>query len=67
LLDTEPEAAVLARLRAAETTGRPLGTEDFVARLEALMRRTLRPQKPGRKAAKADADTTGDLFAGTGE
>jgi hypothetical protein len=38
-----------------------------MARLEALMRRTLRPQKPGRKAAKADIDTTGDLFAGTGE
>ena len=57
-------ACALARGR---DTGRPLGTEDFVARLEALMRRTLRPQKPGRKAAKADADTRGDLFAGTGE
>jgi putative transposase len=62
LIDTEPEAAVLARLRAAETTGRPLGTDDFVARLEALMRRTLRPRKPGPKA-NADTSTMADLFS----
>jgi putative transposase len=53
LIDTEPEAAVLARLRAAETTGRPLGTGDFVARLEAPMRRALRPQSLGAKRTPA--------------
>jgi len=49
LIDTESEAAVLARLRQAETTGRPLGSDAFVATLETLVRRRLRPQKPGRK------------------
>jgi len=35
LIDTE--AVALARLRAAETTGRPLGSDDFVTRLEDLV------------------------------
>jgi len=34
LIDIEPEAVALARLRAAETTGRPLGSGGFVTRLE---------------------------------
>jgi putative transposase len=34
LIDIEPEAVALALLRAAETTGRPLGSDDFVTRLE---------------------------------
>jgi hypothetical protein len=42
LIDTEPEEAALARVRAAEATGRPLGPDDFVARLEALVQRRLR-------------------------
>ena len=62
LIDIEPEAVALARLRAAETTGRPLGSEDFVTRLEDLMRRRLRQQKPGRKARVPES--AGDLFAG---
>ena len=33
-IDIEPEAVALALLRAAETTGRPLGSDDFVTRLE---------------------------------
>ena len=61
-LDIEPEAVALARLRAAETTGRPLGSDEFVTRLEDLMRRRLRRQKPGRKARAAES--AGDLFAG---
>mgnify|MGYP001336658477 CR=1 FL=1 len=32
-----------------ETTGRPLGSEDFIKRLEALTGRILRPRKKGRK------------------
>jgi hypothetical protein len=62
LIDIEPEAVALARLRAAETTGRPLASDDFVTRLEDLMRRRLRRQRPGRKA-KVPASTN-DLFAG---
>ncbi len=42
----EEEAAVLRR---HERTGRPLGSPEFVARLEKLLRRALAPRKPGRK------------------
>jgi len=41
LIDTEPEEVALARLRAAELTGRPRGWNDFVARLEDLVQRRL--------------------------
>jgi len=36
-------------LRLHERTGRPLGSARFVARLENLLNRVLRPRKPGRK------------------
>jgi putative transposase len=36
-------------LRRHESTGRPLGGESFIARLEARLGRVLRPQKVGRK------------------
>ena len=36
-------------LRRGERTGRPAGSDEFVAALEALIRRTLRRQKPGPK------------------
>lgn len=39
----------LDRLREATRTGRPFGTPDFVAELEAKLARTLFPQKPGPK------------------
>ncbi len=65
LIDTEPEAEALARLRAAETIGRPLGSDEFVTRLEGIVQRRLRRQQSGRKA-KTKADT-GDLFAGVDE
>ena len=58
LIDIEPEAVALARLRAAETTGRPLGSDDFVTRLEDLMRRRLRRQKPGGKPRRRRARMT---------
>jgi len=35
-------------LRRHERTGRPLGNEAFVERLEIKLGRNLRPQKPGR-------------------
>ena len=38
-----------AALRERTRTGRPLGTPDFVARLERRLHRVLKPRKPGRK------------------
>jgi len=34
---------------ATEKSGRPLGSESFVGRLEVLLGRSLKPQKRGRK------------------
>ena len=45
----EPELS--ADLRSHETTGRPLGADAFVERLEAALERELRPRKPGRRGA----------------
>ena len=39
-----------ARLRAPESIGRPLGDERFMARLERLTKRRLRPGKRGPKS-----------------
>ena len=39
-------------LRRHERSGRPLGSEDFVARLEASLGRILRPQNPGPKGPR---------------
>ncbi len=60
LVDTEPEEIALTRLRAAEATGRPLGSDEFMTQLERLMQRRLRRQKPGRKAKVPEG--TGDIF-----
>ena len=38
----------LARLRAATRTGRPLGSDRFVHKLETRLKRTLQPKKRGR-------------------
>jgi len=43
------EAEALDRFRRHERTGRPLGSDGFLARLERMLRRILRPQKPGLK------------------
>ena len=43
------EEAEVERLRRHERTGRPLGSDRFVKRLERLAGRLLRPQKPGPK------------------
>ena len=56
------EEVAPARLRAAELTGRLLGSDDFVTRLEDLVQRRLRRQKAGRKAKVPEG--SGDLFAG---
>lgn len=54
LLDSAPEEDLFARLRAAESIGRPLGSERFVARLERLTGRPLRPTKRGPKPRSQD-------------
>ena len=46
-LDIEEEEA--ARMRRHERTGRPLGTDAFIERLEKQLGRILRPQKRGPK------------------
>jgi putative transposase len=54
LLATEPDTEMEGRLRAAETIGRPLGDDRFVARLERLTGRTLKPGKRGPKAVQEE-------------
>jgi putative transposase len=54
LLASEPEADLFARLRAAESIGRPLGDDRFLARLERLTRRTLKPGKRGPKPSEPE-------------
>jgi putative transposase len=61
LIGAEPDAAAVARLRRAETIGRPLGDEGFLAALEARTGRALKPAKPGPKPASREADAN-DLF-----
>ena len=49
LLASTPEADLFPRLRAAESVGRPLGDDRFLARIERLTKRRLRPGKRGPK------------------
>jgi putative transposase len=52
LLAGEPEADLFAQLRAAESIGRPLGNDRFLARIERLTGRDVRPGKRGPKPLK---------------
>jgi len=57
LLAAEPDADAFARLRAAESVGRPLGDDRFLARIERATRRRLRTRKRGPKPlAQSDAN-----------
>jgi putative transposase len=51
------------RLRRAETTGRPLGSEAWVRRLERDLARPLAPRKRGRKPAEAAEPAHQDLLS----
>ena len=44
----------MEKLRLHERTGRPLGDEIFMERLEEMVGRILRRQKPGRKKKRDD-------------
>jgi putative transposase len=57
LLDTTPEQDLFAPLRAAESIGRPLGNDRFLARVERLTGRALKPGKRGPKPSDADSET----------
>jgi putative transposase len=50
LLERDQEAA-FDRLRRSETTGRPVGADDFVRDLERRLKRPIVPRAPGRKPA----------------
>ena len=52
LIASGPDEEAFARLRRAETVGRPLGDEGFIGRLEALTRRALKPGKRGPKPSR---------------
>jgi REP-associated tyrosine transposase len=49
LIDSDNDRLAFAALRAAESTGRALGSSEFVATLERVTGRCLRREKPGRK------------------
>lgn len=50
----DDEDEMVARLRAAESIGRPIGSDRFVAKLEKLTGRVLKPAKRGPKPAEAE-------------
>ena len=52
LIATGPDPEAFDRLRHAESIGRPLGDDAFIARLEALTNRSLKPAKRGPKLDK---------------
>jgi putative transposase len=63
LLDDEPAANLFDRLRMAESIGRPLGDDRFVARIERLTRRRLRAGKRGPKPKAAVNEAQGELLS----
>jgi putative transposase len=55
LLASEPETDLFVPLRAAESIGRPLGDDRFLARLERRTGRALKPAKRGPKPSEPEA------------
>jgi REP-associated tyrosine transposase len=49
LIDDDSDRTAFAALRAAESTGRALGSGELVATLERVTGRRLQPRRPGRK------------------
>jgi len=56
LIATDPDDPAFAALRSAETTGRALGSSDFVADLERRLGRPIARRAPGRKPAATATD-----------
>jgi putative transposase len=53
-LSDPPANGVVKTLQHHERTGRPLGDEGFLNRLEGLLNRVLKPKRPGRKPMKRE-------------
>ena len=51
-LSVEPTEGEVESLRKHERTGRPLGSPSFVGKVESMLKRTLRPGRPGPKPNK---------------
>ena len=60
LLATEPGVDLFARLRAAESIGRPLGDDRFLSRIERATKRRLRPSKRGPKPKEQQSNDQAD-------
>lgn len=56
LIKSGEDEALSEKLRQAETIGRPLGTQAFLAKLERKTGRMLRPAKRGRKPIAEEED-----------
>ncbi|MGB8365005.1 MAG: hypothetical protein WCE20_10800 [Rhizomicrobium sp.] len=56
LIADQADDAGFAVLRSAERTGRPLGTADFIAGLERILRRPIARRAPGRKPKQQPHD-----------
>jgi hypothetical protein len=56
LIADQADEAGFATLRAAEHTGRPLGTQDFIAGLERMLGRRIARRAPGRKPTNPPGD-----------
>ncbi len=55
LSETTEDSAAFKPLRQSETTGRPLGSEEWIDKIEKVIGRTLKPQKRGpRKKTKSN-------------
>jgi putative transposase len=54
LLESGPDDDAFIRLRQAESIGRPLGDDNFIAQLEALTQRHLKPAKRGPKPTERE-------------
>jgi putative transposase len=63
LLDDEPAIDLFDRLRAAESVGRPLGSDGFLSKIERRTRRRLKPRKRGPKPRAPAHGTQGDLLS----
>jgi hypothetical protein len=54
LIEGPGDVEAIDRLRQGESIGRPVGSPDFLAQVEALTARRLQPRKRGPKPARTD-------------
>ncbi len=57
-LSQSQDGQTIERLQMHERTGRPLGNDSFLAKLEKRLGRPLRPRKPGRKPKRPPVETS---------